>query len=349
MDFADVIGHRRVTDLLDRERVHPAQSYLFVGPSGVGKATVARIFAAALLCPDAWRHDEPCRSCRRVASGNHPDLAVVEPEGAVMNVEQVRATILASNLTPVEGRRKVFLLDEAGVMTDGAANALLKTLEEPSVSTIFLLVAESIEDLPDTIASRCRVVPFSRVATDEVSGALVSLGVDPEPAGEAARIAGGRPGIALSVATEPRVAEFRQAWITVPSRVGGGPGSASELADELLASSEPLLEAIRARQAVEHVDTARDRDRQKRELNRATQALTVNGLELLASVYVDAAASQHGAPVRNADIPLEDLIAVSPERAIRNAEQVLDAVVDIRRNLRPGLVLTNLLVGLGHG
>lgn len=349
MDFADVIGHRRVTDLLDRERVHPAQSYLFVGPSGVGKATTARIFAAALLCPEEWRHDEPCRSCRRVASGNHPDLAFIEPEGAQMNVEQVRSTVLASNLSPVEGRRKVFLLDEAGTMTDGAANALLKTLEEPSVSTIFLLIAESVEDLPDTIASRCRVVPFSRVATDEVSGALVALGVEEGPAEEAARIAGGRPGIAMSVAMEPRVAEFRQAWIGVPAKVGGGPGSASELADDLLAASEPLLEAIRRRQAEEASETARDRDRQKRELNRATQSLTVNGLELLASVYVDAAAAQHGAPVRNADIPLVDLIAVAPDRAIAHAEAVLDAVVDIRRNLRPGLVLTNLLVELGHG
>lgn len=347
MDFEDVIGHRRVTDLLERERHHPAQSYLFVGPAGVGKATTARIFAAALLCPDGWDHDEPCRSCRRVASGNHPDLVVVEPEGAQMNVDQVRATILASSLTPVEGRRKVFLLDEAGTMTDGAANALLKTLEEPSVSTIFILVAESVDDLPETIASRCRVIPFSRVATEEVSSALVAQGVAGGSAEEAARIAGGRPGIALSVATEPKVAEFRKAWISVPSRVGGGPGSASELAEELLASAEPLLAAIKARQESEAVETSRDRERHKRELNRATQALTVNGLELLASVYVDAAAAQHGAPVRNADIPMEELIAVSPERAIANAERILDSVVDVRRNLRPGLVVTNLLIELG--
>ena len=122
-----------------------------------------------------------------------------------------------------------------------------------------------------------------------------------------------------------------------------------ELADELLHASDPLLEAIKARQAQELVETARDRERQKRELTRSTQALLVNGLELLASVYVDGAAAQHGAAVRNADIPMEELIAVSPERAVANAERVLDAAVDIRMNLRPGLVLTNLLVDLGRG
>lgn len=346
--FGDIIGHHRVTELLERERLRPSQSYLFVGPAGVGKATVARVFAAALLCPEAWAHDEPCRSCRRVASGNHPDLVVVEPEGTVMTVDQVRTTVLASNLAPVEGRRKVFLLDDGGTMTDGAANALLKTLEEPSVSTIFIVVAESPEDLPETIASRCRVVPFSRVTTGEVADALTRMGVEAGAADEVARIAGGRPGLALSVVQEPRVSHFRQAWITVPSRVGGGPGAAVELADELVAASEPLLEAIRARQAAEPVESARDRDRQKRELARATQALLVNGLELLASVYADAAAAQHGGAVRNSDVPLEELISVTPERAVRNAERVLDAAVDIRSNLRPGLVLANLLVDLGR-
>src|SRR5690606_37227607 len=236
-------------ELLDRERLQPTQSYLFVGPAGVGKATVAKVFAAALLCPEGWAHAEPCRSCARVASGNHPDLVVVEPEGTSMTVDQVRSTVLASNLAPVEGRRKVFLLDDAGTMTDGAANALLKTLEEPSVSTVFIVIAESVDDLPATIASRCRVIPFSRVTTGEVADALTRLGVDPTAADEAARIAGGRPGLALSAATEPRLSVFRQVWIGVPARVGKGPGSAVELADELLAASEPLLEAIRARQA----------------------------------------------------------------------------------------------------
>ena len=348
-EFADIIGHRRVTSLLERERQHPAQSYLFVGPAGVGKATTARIFASALLCPDDWHHDEPCRSCRRVASGNHPDLVVVEPEGATMTVDQIRQTVVASNLSPGEGSTTVFLLDDAGMMNDSAANAILKTLEEPSVSTVFILIAESTEDLPDTIASRCRVVPFARVTTEEVSEALEKMGVDGTAATEAARIAGGRPGIALSVATEPRVADFRKAWIGVPSQVGKGPGSASELANELIHASDPLLEAIKVRQAQEAVETARDKERQKRELTRSTQALLINGLELLASVYVDAAAAQHGAAIRNADIPLEDLIAASPERSVANAERVMDASVDIRMNMRPGLVLTNLLVDLGRG
>ena len=348
--FGEIIGHARLTQLLRAELGKPAQSYLFVGPSGVGKASVARVFAAGLLCPEGWTHAEPCRSCRRVASGNHPDLAIVEPDGASsLGVDQIRTTILAANLAPVEGDRKVFIIDDASTMTDGAANALLKTLEEPSRSTHFIVVAESEEDLPSTIASRCRVVQFGRVSEELVADGLARRGVESVRAGEAARIASGRPGLAILLATGDRIAEFRDVWIGVPPRVTSDPGDAGRLAAELTGSTAPLLESIKVRHAQEGADTKGAKERQAREIRRAGQELLANGLEILSSVYADAASAQFGGHVRNTDLPMADLIATTPHNAVRNAEKCLEAVVALRRNQRPLLVLTMLVMDLADG
>lgn len=348
--FTGIIGHTRLTQLLAAELKRPSQSYLFVGPSGVGKASAAKIFAAGLLCPDGWEHYDPCRSCRRVASGNHPDLVIVEPEGtASVGVDRIRSTILAANLAPVEGDRKVFIIDEASSMSTGAANALLKTLEEPSRSTHFILVAESEDDLPSTIASRCRVLQFGRVSEGLITAGLTNRGVDASRAGEAARISSGRPGLAILLATGDRIAGFREVWIGVPPRVTTDPGDAGRLAAELAESTSPLLDTIRARHAEEAVDTKRDRERQQREIRRAGQELLGNGLEILASVYADAASAQFGGPVRNTDLPMADLIAATPHDAVRNAEKCLEAVVALRRNQRPLLVLTTLIMDLADG
>lgn len=180
--FNGVVGHRLLLALLEAEAAAPAQAYLFVGPASVGKATVARRFAGLLLCPGA---DAGC--VRRALAGTHPDLSLVEPDGRTsLTVDQARATVARAVLAPIEGDRKVVLFEEAGVMTEEAASALLKSLEEPSASTVFILVAEAEDQLPPTIASRCRVVRFGRVTDDEVAGALLERGVDPGQAGRVA-------------------------------------------------------------------------------------------------------------------------------------------------------------------
>ena len=348
--FSGIIGHERVNSLLTDEMGKPAHAYLFVGPSGVGKGTVARQFAAALLCSESGRHEDECSSCRRVRSGNHPDLMLVEADGASsLGVDQARSTISAANLTPVEGDRKIILIAEAGLMTDSAANALLKTIEEPSASTMFILVTESDDDLPATVASRCRTVQFGRVTEADLGEALVRTGLSAEQAQDAARISGGRPGLALALATQPDVAAFRKAWLNVPSRVTPKPGEAFRLAEELIAGAEPLLEAIKNR----HEDEAADGDtkaikqRREREIKRASQALIITGLEILASWYSDAAIAQFGGEVRNRDINAADLVLVRPATAVRNADLVLDAVTALRANQRQNLVLADLFTHLG--
>lgn len=338
--FDAVIGHREIVEFLRAEMAVPGHAYLFTGAGSVGKATVAREFARLLLCPEDGAHEEPCRSCRRVASGNHPDLVSVEPDGRTsLGVDQARGVVSQAALSPVESPRRVFLFEDAGLMTEQAANTLLKTLEEPTAPVIFLLVAESEDDFPPTVASRCRTVHFGRVPDEELTQALVDRGIGPEAARVAAMVAGGRPGLALALATRPEVARVRQAWLSLPERVTARPGDAFALAEEMLATLEPLSTDLAGDEG-----TAEARDRAKK---RATQSLLAGGLEILASFYADGASLQLGGPVRNRDVPLPALTIVPPARAVANAQLVLDAVVDLAGNLRATPVLASLFTSLG--
>ena len=346
--FSDVIGHGNVVELLSDELAKPAHAYLFVGPASTGKATVARRFAAGLVA-----EDDPGRA--RVLAGNHPDVMIIEPDGrASITVDQARQAASQASLSPLEADRKIFLFEEAGIMNDEAANALLKTLEEPTRSTIFILVAESEDDLPDTVASRSRTVVLGRVADDAIESGLEQLGIDAERAQGVTGIAGGRPGLAIALATQPQVAEFRRVWLSIPPRLSEHPGEAYKLADEVQAAAEPLLATLRDRQKDEAWRFESEgrggkmlKDRHERELRRATSAIYQTGLEILAGFYRDSAAAQLGAAVRNSDIPATDLAKVLPAHAIAAADRVLDTVESLQAHQRPQLAFAALFSELG--
>jgi len=347
--FAGVIGHRPVAAMLTQDVGNPAHAYLFVGPLGVGKAVVARRFAAGILCGD----DKLCHS--RVMRGLHPDVALVEPDGrSAITVEQARNTVAMASLAPVEGDRKVFILEEGGAMNDEAANALLKTLEEPTASTIFIVVAESEDDLPETVASRCRTVVFGRVPEEEIAAGLVAAGIPADRSEQASQISGGRPGLAISLATRADVAAFRNEWLAVPMRLSEHPGDGYKLADDLIHAAEPLLTALKERQSEEAATLEKEGglsksvdQRQSRELKRASISLHVSGLEILSGFYRDAAVAQLGAPVRNPDIPAPALTRITPRRAVRNADRILETIEALEANQRPQLALAALFADLG--
>jgi DNA polymerase-3 subunit delta' len=349
--FDGYIGHRAVVDLLRAEAEQPSQAYLFTGPASTGKAAAALRFVALLMGGD----DPDVR--RRVMAGAHPDVVTVEPAGRTsITVEQARRAVSQASLAPLEGARKVFLFEEAGAMNDEAANALLKTLEEPTASTVFVLVTESEDDLPDTIASRCRTVVFGRVLEAEIVDGLLALGIDGDQAAQAARISGGRPGLAVALATRPEVAAFRNLWLSIPMRLPANPGDAYVLAEEAAGACEPLLAAIKERQQDEIAGYELEggegralRDRHDREMKRASHALYVSGLEILAGFYRDVAAAQLGAPIRNPDLSVAMLTAVTPTRAVAHAQRVLEAVEALEVNQRPQLALAALFSDLGAG
>lgn len=201
MTFKEVVGHSRILERLRRAMAsgRVAHAYLFVGPEGVGKSTVARAFALALTCPE-----EPaegcgvCPSCKRIAAGSHPDVHVVEPEGLTLKIEKVRDLQEALSYRPSAAPRKVAVLPKAERLNVQAANALLKTLEEPPGETVMVLVAPTASLLPATVVSRCERVAFAPIPTSELAELLVARrGMSREAASLASAMVAGRVGLAL--------------------------------------------------------------------------------------------------------------------------------------------------------
>ena len=249
----------------------------------------------------------------------------------------------------------MIIFDDASLMTEAAANAMLKTLEEPPAGTVFISVVGSEDDLPPTVASRCRMVRFGRVSEAEIVTALVERGIEEEQAAITARITGGSPGLALDLVTNPEVRNFRRRWLEVPGRATSVPGDGFRLADEMIGAHEPLLAAVKESRRKETQDLeSRGYTVPKAlvaahesALRRTGNALLVAGLEMLASWYVDAVSVQYGGPIRNPDVALTDLARIPIAQAVRSAGLVMDAAVQIRRHQRPRLVLAGLFAALG--
>jgi DNA polymerase-3 subunit delta' len=187
----------------------PSHAYLFHGPSGTGKRTVARAFAAALLADGA---QQPRTVLERVQRGAHPDLTWVIPSGAseVLVSDIDEPVVAAAAHTPFESTRRVFVIEAAGSMNDQAANRLLKTLEEPPPFAHLILLAEHREDVLPTIASRCQQVRFDPLS-DELLAERLQQGeratsVEPERAAACARLAAGDGQLAELLASERGIA-----------------------------------------------------------------------------------------------------------------------------------------------
>lgn len=171
-----------------------SNAYLFKGPKSSPREAAARRFASVLLCDDPSRDGAPCgtcKSCRLLVTGNHPDLYVVEKEGASIRIKQSHEILREALLKPYQSSRRVFLILDAEDMTIEASNALLKILEEPPAYVTFLLTTSNPRAIPDTILSRCQVIPVKAMSPPALRQVLVGRGVDPEEAGEVAELSGG--------------------------------------------------------------------------------------------------------------------------------------------------------------
>jgi DNA polymerase-3 subunit delta' len=203
MSLGALIGNARVREALGRAVEHDRlpHALLFVGPAGVGKRAFAVELARALLCdrPSGAESCDRCPSCLRVAAGEHLDVRVFEPEGTFVKIAQMRELAREAFQTPFEGRRRILIVDDAHCLREEAANAILKTLEEPPPTTLIVLVTDQPYSMLATIRSRCRTLHFSPVDTDDLEKYLAANFKRPaEDTKLLARVAAGRVGRALA-------------------------------------------------------------------------------------------------------------------------------------------------------
>lgn len=227
MSFADIYGHSRQIDMLRQTlaRGRVAHSYLFSGPDAVGKKTLALAFAAALACRDLTAGDAcgACGSCRKMMSGQHPDFHLLATQAQFIRIDAIRGIQEQMTFKPLEGRRRIFILDEADRMNEQAANALLKTLEEPSADNILILVTARPYWLPQTILSRCRHVRFAPLSAPTVARYLTEHAtLTPSRAAVLASLSGGSIGRALELNAEETMA-YREAMGNILAGADGGP------------------------------------------------------------------------------------------------------------------------------
>src|SRR5450631_1493422 len=186
MPFRDVVGHRRLVGLLARsiQRQSLPPSLIFAGPAGIGKRLTATAVAQTLNCLTPNTTTDAgidacgvCSSCARIARGVHPDVLVIEPgDNGSIKIEQIRDAVERTGYRPFEGRRRVVIVDDADALVVPAQNALLKTLEEPPSSSMFILVSSRPDVLLPTVRSRCLHLTFRPLAAPEIAKALMARG-----------------------------------------------------------------------------------------------------------------------------------------------------------------------------
>jgi DNA polymerase III subunit delta' len=252
--WAAVVGQPRPVAVLRGAARRPVHAYLLVGPPGAGTRAAARAFAAEVLADAAPPGGEE-RAVALALGETHPDFVVVERQGARISADEARDVVALSSRSPVEGRRKVIMLVDVHLFEVFAA-ILLKAVEEPPESTVFVLLAEDVPPELVTIASRSVRVDFGPVAPGLIADALVAEGVDRAAADVAAAAAGGDLDRARLLATDPGLAARREAWWSLPERLDGTGRAVAEAVGELRAMIDRAAAPLEARQALEVAELA---------------------------------------------------------------------------------------------
>ncbi len=297
--WSDVVGQTQAIGRLAHAANDPVHAYLFVGPPGSTKDEASRAFAALLM---AGADDPSNRDARLALAGEHPDVREVERLGARISAEQVNDIIRNASLAPVEGSRKVMILHDFHLLDASAAARLLKTLEEPPASTIFIVLADQVTPELVTIASRCVRIVFATLSNDAVAARLVESGIAPHTAEVAAQAAEGNLTRAHVLATDPGLMGRRDAFAGLAARLDGTGTTVVKLCVELLGLIDAAAAPMAQRQAEElaalesRVAATGERgsgrkqveDHHKRELRRHRVDELRSGLGVLAGTYRDA-------------------------------------------------------------
>lgn len=257
--FDGIFGQPRVREFLRASIAsgRVSHAYLFTGPAGSNKTAAAYAFAQAILCKD--HGCRTCDDCRRIERRKHPDVHFYTPEGAQgYLIEQIREIVSGVSLAPIRATGKVYILDRIDLLGVSAANAFLKTLEEPVEGVTFILLGRTREAVLPTIVSRCQVVPFRHIPAREAAGILSQkTGVTPEQARIAIEACNGSITRAMTFAKSAERAEFRARIMEVLSNLPlSDERDVLEYAAELIERAKAPLDNVRTQQSEELAESA---------------------------------------------------------------------------------------------
>lgn len=391
MSDTDVlIGQRPAETFLARAvaRNRVSHAYLFLGPPHSGKTTAARLFARAVNCArqpaarseetsggiTAWRLAPcgQCENCRRIAAGTHPEVLEVRPDsktGQDISIEQAREIRANAALRPKLGARRMYLIPQAEAFNEPSANALLKTLEEPSDSVTLVLAAPSPSQVLPTIRSRCQMVRFGLAPAEELAAALVARGANPTSAMALARASGGRPGLAFSWMETPAILEqrgqvldlFAEALVAAPRAardpaVGARSLRLAESLRALIPNEKPERPKRSSARGAKGAEKAAQQEEPKDELPPRPAKLLHHdnletGLTLLRDVLLLAGGADPGLAQNQDRLPTLTEVAgtLPPNAALARVEAVREAQQLLERNVAPQLVLERMFWALIAG
>jgi DNA polymerase III subunit delta' len=355
-------------------------AWLFTGPPGSGRSVAARAFAASLQCMIGQGCGQ-CPGCRTSMAGTHADVRLVVPEGLSISVAEMRALVQTSARRPTGGRWQVVIIEDADRLTEGAANALLKAIEEPPERTVFLLCAPSDhpDDVPITIRSRCRPVPLRTPAPAAIAEVLQHRdGIDEPTAQWAASVCGGHVGRARRLATDQHARDRRSAVLRIPLHLRHL-SDVFACADDLVKTAEAdATEVSGARDEAEkealktamgHGGTGKGataatrgsaaalKELERRQKSRATRTQR-DALDLalvdLAGFYRDVLVTTTQAPATlthpdHASDIRQAATTWPPESTLRRLEAVLACREAIELNVKPRIAIEAMLTTLYRG
>jgi DNA polymerase-3 subunit delta' len=357
-------------------------AWLITGPPGSGRSVAALCFAAALQCTwDGVPGCGECRSCTTTMAGTHGDVRRVIPEGLSIGVDEMRAIVQIASRRPSTGRWQIVLVEDADRLTEGAANALLKVVEEPPPSTVFLLCAPSVdpEDIAITLRSRCRHVALMTPPPDAIAQVLTDTdGLSAETATWAASVSGGHVGRARRLATDPEARDRRLQALGL-ARDAATRSKAYAAAEALVSAAESeatVLTADRDEAETEELRTAlgaggtgkgtagalrgsagaiKDLERrQKSRQTRASRDALDRALIDLATYFRDALLVAASAPGPRANHPdMAKQIAamaahVPADRLLRCIEAVLHCREALAINVKPKFAVDAMVATIGQ-
>lgn len=349
-----------------------SHAWLFTGPPGSGRSNAARAFAAALQCERGGCGE--CHSCTTAAAGSHPDITLIRTDGLSIGTDSARQYVRSAALRPALGRWQVLIVEDADRLTDQAANALLKAIEEPSPHTIWMLCAPALEDVIITIRSRCRPVLLRTPPPGAIASLLIERdGIEPALAHEVAAASQGHIGRARGLARDGVSRERRRRILALPVRLRDlasalaaaqtindeAAGRAATAGDELDARELSDLRQAwgvedRGRRPAGYAGAlaALEKDQKRRRTRLARDSIDGVLLDLLA-FYRDVLVVQSapGAALVNADVA-DDVRHVAALGTPESTLGTIDAIVECRESLganaAPLLALERMMMGLLH-